>query len=299
MTPQMLPWIWIFEPAVLLGIAVGLGLYLMGLRYSLATGLARHLPPWRWLCFVAGLLAIFVALESPIDVWAGMYLWAHMVQHILLLYVAAPLLLLGAPLMPVLRAFPLEARRQSLRWVMTHPTPRQIGVSIGRLIGNTRFVWFLFVSDFIFWHLAPVYDAALSYPPLHYLEHICFLGTALLFWSQIIPSAPLKPHLAYPGQIAYLFMMAMVSGFVSLVLVYNNHPIYTYYLHMAHPVGALSASVDQVAAGAIMNITDLSLYGTLILVLLWTWINQALAEDAKSEQAGTPGHDVQPGPVIS
>jgi cytochrome c oxidase assembly factor CtaG len=222
-----------------------------------------------------------------------------MIQHVLLLYVAAPLLLLGAPLMPMLRAVPLEARRQSLRWVMTHPAPRRIGLSFGRLIGNARFAWFFFIGDFVFWHLAPIYDAALSHPPLHYLEHICFLGTALLFWSQIIPSAPLKPRLAYPGQIAYLFLTAIVSGFISLVLVYNTRPIYTYYLHVPRPAGALSASIDQVTAGAIMNITDLALFGTLIMFLLWIWISQALAEDAKSDLPGTPEHDVQPGSVAS
>ena len=298
MTLQMLPWTWQFEPTVLLGVALALGLYVWGVRYSLAKGLARHLPPWRWICFLSSLLSIVLALESPIDAWAGTYLWAHMIQHILLLYVAAPLMLVGAPLMPMLRAFPLETRRRTLRWVMVHPSPRHVILSIGRLIGNTRVAWFLFVGDFIIWHLAPVYDAALSYPLLHYFEHICFLGTAVVFWSQVAPSVPLKPQLAYPGRIAYLLLAAMVSGFISLVLIYSNHPIYTYYLHVPRPAGALTPLDDQIAAAAIMNIMDLLLYGTFIMVLLWLWITQALAEDAK-EQPGAAGSDVQAGPVVS
>jgi cytochrome c oxidase assembly factor CtaG len=261
--------------------------------------LARHLPPWRWLCFLAGLLSVFIALESPIDAWSGTYLWAHMVQHIILIYVAAPLLLLGAPLMPIWRAIPLEGRRRSLRWLMLHPRPRRVGLALGHLLGNARFAWFLFVLTFIIWHAAPLYDAALAHPPLHYVEHLCFLGTALLFWSHVLPSAPLKPRMSYPAQAGYLFLAAMATEFVSLALVYSNHPIYTYYLHVLRPAGALSPLTDQVAAAAIMNVTDLLLYGTAVMLLIWLWIEQALKEDAEDEWPSTPGHHAQPRRVIN
>jgi putative membrane protein len=294
MTLQMLPMTWPFEPTVLLGVVVALGLYFWGLRYSLSAGLANHLPPWRWLCFVAGILSVFIALESPLDTWAGIFLWAHMIQHILLLYVAAPLLLLGAPLMPTWRAIPLETRRSTLRWLMLHPRPRRIGLALGRLMGNAQFIWFLFVVDFIVWHFAPVYDAALSHPLLHYFEHICFLVTGLLFWSHIIPSAPLKPRMAYPAQAAYLFLAAMATELVSMVLVYSGQPVYTYYLHVLRPAGSITPLIDQITAAAIMNVTDLVLYGTGVCVVLWLWIEKALKEDDGDAWPGTPGRSVQP-----
>lgn len=302
MTLQMLPWTWQFEPTVLLGVAIALGLYGWGVRYSRSAGLAKHLPPWRWLCFLAGLLTIVVALESPLDAWAETYLWAHMIQHILLLYLAAPLLLVGAPLMPMWRAVPLEARRTSLRWLMLHPRPRRFVLALGRLIESPRVVWFLFVGDFIAWHLPPLYDAALAHPPIHYLEHLCFLATGLLFWSQVIPSAPLKPRMSYPARAVYVFLAGFVTEMVSMILIYSNQPIYTYYLHVARPAGAITALTDQVTAAAIMNVTDLLLFGSIFMLLIWLWIEQALREDAESGDEpwpGTPGRDVRPRGVVS
>jgi cytochrome c oxidase assembly factor CtaG len=243
---------------------------------------------------LAGLLTVFVALESPVDVWAGTYLWAHMAQHILLLYVAAPLLLFGAPLMPIWRAVPLEARRKSLRWLMLHPRPRRVVLALGRLIENPRVAWVLFVGGFIAWHTPPLYDAALLHPAVHYLEHLCFLVTGLLFWSQVIASAPLKPRMAYPAQAAYVFLAGFVTEFVSMALIYSNRPVYSYYLHVPRPAGAPSALIDQTAAAAIMNVTDLLLYGTIFMLLLWFWIEKALREDAEGEDPGTPGRHVRP-----
>lgn len=300
MTLQMLPWTWQFEPTVLLGVALGLGLYGWGMRYSLAAGLASHLPAWRWLCFLAGLLSVFIALESPIDTWAGIYLWAHMVQHVLLLYVAAPLLLFGAPMMPIWRAVPLEARRKSLRWLMLHPRPRRCMLALGRLMERPRVVWVLFVGDYLVWHTPLLYDGALSNPSVHYLEHLCFLGTGLLFWSQVIASAPLKPRMPYPARAAYIFLAGFATQFVSMALIYSNRPIYSYYLHVARPVGGISVLTDQTAAAAIMDIFGLVLYGTVFMLLLWLWIENALKDDVEEEErSGTPGHHVRPRGAIN
>ena len=94
---------WSFEPGVYIGVALAALLYWRGVIYSRPRGLARHWRWWHGLSFTAGLLVVFLALESALDDLADQLLWAHMVQHELLVIVAAPLLLLGAPAMPAWR----------------------------------------------------------------------------------------------------------------------------------------------------------------------------------------------------
>jgi putative membrane protein len=294
MSLQMLPWTWSFDLPVLLGLGLAAFLYALGTRYSLAAGMASHLAPWRWLCFAAGLLAIFLALQSPLDAWVGTYLWAHMVQHIILLYVAAPLLLFGAPLMPIWRAFPLESRRSSLRWLMLHPRPRRVVLTLGKVLHMPRLAWWLFVGVFFLWHTAPLYNLALRNQVVHDFEHLCFLGTALLFWSQVIPSAPLKPQLGYAAQAFYVFLAGIATEFVSMVLIYYNGVIYSYYAQIQRPAGAISAFGDQTAAAAIMNLTDVILYGSVFMVLLWRWIDDALQHDEQEGWPGTSGARIPP-----
>lgn len=288
MSLRLLPWSWSFDPPVLLGLVAAAFLYWWGVRYSLRAGMDRHLPSWRWVCYAAGLLAIFIALESPLDAWSDTYLWAHMVQHLVLIYLAAPLLLFGAPLMPVWRAVPLETRRTSLRWLMLHPRPRRAALALSRFISRPAIIWGLFVGDFIAWHTSVLYDAALDNQPIHDLEHLCFLVTALLFWAQIIPSLPLKPRLSLGAQAFYAFGAGAATELVSLALTFSAFPLYTHYATVSRPAGAISAIVDQTVAGALMNFTDVVLYGTLFMVLLWRWIEEALRQDADDEGPGFP-----------
>lgn len=181
---------WSFEPAVMLGIALVALLYGRGIRYSVRHGIARHVTRVRVVSFAAGLLAVVVALESPIDAWSDRYLWVHMLQHEILTMVAAPLLVLGSPALPVFRAIPLGARRRALRWGTQQARLHSLWWRVGRPLGSPAGAWVLFVGDFAFWHIPPLYDLTLERPPVHYLEHSLFLGTAILFWAQALPSPP-------------------------------------------------------------------------------------------------------------
>lgn len=288
MSLRLLSWSWSFEPPIVLGLAVAAFLYGWGTHYSVRSGLDRHLPPWRWICFAAGLLAIFVALESPLDAWSDTYLWAHMVQHLVLLYLAAPLLLFGAPLMPLWRAIPLASRRTCLRWLMLHPRPRRVALALGHVFSRPAIIWILFVGDFIAWHTPILYDAALNHQPIHDFEHLCFLATALLFWAQVITSHPLKPRLGLGAQAFYAFGAGAATELVSLALTFSAAPIYAHYAAISRPAGAISALVDQTVAGALMNFTDVILYGSLFMLLLWRWVEEALRQDAEDDGPGFP-----------
>lgn len=282
---RMLSWSWSFEPPVLLGLALGAVLYWLGLRYSIAAGLHQRYPWWRPVCYGAGLAAIVVALESPIDTWAATYLWAHMAQHLLLIFVAAPLVLFGAPMMPLWRAIPLAARRTSLRWLMSHRRPRRIALGANRLFNAPRAVWILFVGDFLAWHVPALYDLTLRNQSIHDAEHLLFLGTALLFWAQVIPSAPLRPRLGYGAQAGFTLSAGFAMQAVAMALTYGG-PLYVHYARVARPRGASTALVDQTTAGALMNLAGAILFGGVFMLLLWRWIDDAMRREASTRGPG-------------
>ncbi len=277
---------WSFEPTVLLGLVIAAALYWLGLKYSIDAGLERRFAWWRPVCFGAGLVTIIIALESPIDTWALTYLWAHMVQHALLIFVAAPLLLFGAPLMPLLRAIPLDARRSSLRWLMTNRRPRRVALAIGHGIASPRGVWLLFVGDYLAWHVPALYDLALRDQGIHDIEHLLFLGTALLFWAQIIPSAPLRPRLGFAAQALFTITGGFALQTVEMVLTYSGSPFYAHYAQVQRSTGAISALVDQTSAGALMGAIGTAIFGTVFMVLLWRWFDEAQRREASTRGVG-------------
>jgi len=267
-------------------LVVAAALYWLGLKYSIDAGLERRFAWWRPVCFGAGLVAIIIALESPIDTWALTYLWAHMVQHALLIFVAAPLLLFGAPLMPLLRAIPLDARRSSLRWLMTNRRPRRVALAIGHGIASPRGVWLLFVGDYLAWHVPALYDLALRDQGIHDIEHLLFLGTALLFWAQIIPSAPLRPRLGFAAQALFTITGGFALQTVEMVLTYSGSPFYAHYAQVQRSTGAISALVDQTSAGALMGAIGTAIFGTVFMVLLWRWFDEAQRREASTRGVG-------------
>src|SRR5260370_4867158 len=161
----------------MIALLVGAGIYLRG---WLAL---RRRAPRRWHgghlpAFLGGLAAIYLALASPIEPFAALLLQVHMAQHLLLMMAAPPLLWLGAPLFPVLRGLPRPVRVYWAAPLLASPPLRRL---FGRLTQPLPAL-LLFIAATWLWHFPPVYDLALRSAGWHYLQHFCFLGTALLFW---------------------------------------------------------------------------------------------------------------------
>ncbi len=273
--------VWAIEPVVALGIVIVGLLYGWGVRYERRTGSGRPPEWWRVLAFYAGLLTIFIALDSPLDGLADDWLWAHMIEHELLILVAAPLLLLGEPLWPVWRALPRGVRRTTLRGVLRLGWPRRLWQWVEGWLFAPATALVLFIVSFSVWHLSPLYDLAEANEGIHALQHWTFLATSLLLWAQVIPSRPLKPRLSYVGQIIYVVILGMYSNVVGSVFVFSTGPFYPYYVNLPRPSGAISPLVDQHLAGAAMDVP-----GTIVLfvacsLLLWLW----LRDDEKAGQA--------------
>jgi cytochrome c oxidase assembly factor CtaG len=201
----------------------------------------------RLLAFACGLTTIFVALASPIDAFAGLLLEAHMVQHLLLIMVAPPLLWLGQPVLPLLRGLPRWLFRDVLGPFFSWKELRQAGKAIIHpLIG-----WCSLAVVVIMWHLPRLYELALRSQGWHDLEHACFFWSAMLFWWPVIGVWPSQPAWPRWAVIPYLVLADLVNTGLSAVLCFSDHVIYPTYQSVPRLWG-ISAMSDQVTSGAIM-----------------------------------------------
>jgi putative membrane protein len=250
-----------------LGVAYGLGCR----RLHLA---GYPAPRWRIALYAAGLAALVVALLSPIDELAHERFSAHMVQHLLLTMVAAPLLLLGNPLPVSLWGLPRGLRRALARPLMRGAGAR---LALGALT-TLPAAWLIYVGNLWVWHLPVLYDAALEHDWLHALEHLAFFSTSVLFWWPIVCPAPRLHRPPHPGfQIVYLVAATAQNTILGMLLTLPERVLYGYYGRLGP--GALD---DQMLAGGIMW-TNAHMYLLPILVILWN-----LARDATERQ--TPDH---------
>jgi len=252
---------WSIEPPLAYVAAAGLLFWLGGRGRSV-----RH-EPLRTASFIAGLLTIVLALDSPIDGAADKLFWAHMIQHVLLLTVAPPLILLGGPWPRMWRALPpafrTRAGRSLARSKFTAPL---------RALARPLPAFVLFNGCIVAWHVPALYNATLNSNAIHQSEHAMFFFTGLLFWARVIDPGPLRPRLEWPLRIAYV-TGAMIVGFaIGFALVVISHPLIPHYAALAHRPGAITALDDQQIAGGIMWVPGSISYTIAALIGFYRWL---------------------------
>ncbi len=261
---------WSFEPEVVMGIALAGGLYARGwLRLRRRGRGGRILKPWRAWCFGGGLLAVAVALLSPIATFDSLFMFMHMIQHLLLVMIAAPLIWLGAPLLPMLWAFSRGNRRRLGRLLHpSHPIHR-----VFHFLTRPGIALPIFVVVIVAWHFPPLYDAAQGRTLIHDLEHATFFGAALLYYWPIIHPTGTKRRMSYAAGIIYLFP-AKITGFaIGATLSMAQTAWYQTYID-APRLWGLSALDDQQLAGLIMWIFGGLLYIVPLLILVVAMIRE-------------------------
>jgi len=185
-----------------------------------------------------------------------------MVQHVILLMVAPPLIWLGAPLLPMLHGLPKHLWRTWLGRLVASP----LLIRSGRWLVYPSVAWALFVGNTWAWHTPTLYGQALTSEIWHYAQHACFLATALAFWWPVVqpwPSRPLVPPLAI---VLYLILADLQNTVLSAWLVFSERPVYAAY-EMVPRLWQISAVDDQAAAGAIMWVP-----GSIAFLLPVVWI---------------------------
>jgi cytochrome c oxidase assembly factor CtaG/ferredoxin len=229
-----------------LGLLASLIVYLRG-WFILHRSSPKRFPVWRALAFTGGLLSFWLAIASPLDAFSGFLLSAHMVQHLLLMSVAPPLILLGTPLLPLLRGLPRKFTRDGLGPFLVWPTLRRFGHALTHPVN----CWILMAVTLFAWHVPAAFDLTLRSPAWHKLEHACFFGAALLFWWPVVRPFPSRPHWPLWSVPVYLLAADLLNTSLSAILTFSDHVLYTYYLGMPRLFGT-TALTDQSSAGVIM-----------------------------------------------
>lgn len=238
---------WRFEPVTIVALAAGAAVYAVGARRLRAhAGGRRGVPRWRRWCWGSGLAAVAAALLSPLDAAGDALFAAHMVQHLVLIVVAAPLLVLGAPLLPALWAFPAGARRTMGRWWKRSRALR----AVAHAAGEPMVVWGAHVAALWLWHLPLPYQAALESDVVHALEHASFLGTAVLFWWVVLHPVG-RRRLGWGAAVLYVTAAGMQSAALGAILAFARTPWYPVQETAALAWG-LTPLEDQQLAGMIM-----------------------------------------------
>ncbi len=258
---------WHFEPPLLLLLALTTLIYVWGTRAVWRrAAVGRGITYRRALAFLGALLALVVALVSPLDAMTGVLFSAHMVQHLVLMLVAAPLL--------VLSDFPL-----ALLWALPRSQARRLGQGVNRapavsrvwrLLTHPAAAWLLFTAALWGWHAPALYEAALRDETLHAVEHCVFLATAMLFWWVLLKRA--RPgHVHYGMAIPYLFTTVLQSGVLGALMTFASRPWYSTYAPFVAAWG-LTPLQDQQLAGLIMWIPGGALFTLLTIGYFAAWL---------------------------
>jgi putative membrane protein len=191
------------------------------------------IPVWRAGSFSLGLLATWVAVVSPVASWDSHMLTAHMIQHLLLMTIAPPLIWLGEP---------LRAMR-STWW----PFRKRLG----RKLGHPVFCWLASAAALVVWHVPAVFQLSMQSSTWHFTEHASFLASGLLFWWPVIDPWPSNARWPRWSMLLYLVLATVPCDVLSGLLVFSDRVVYPMYFSMP-PMGGLSPLEDQQCAAALM-----------------------------------------------
>ncbi len=209
-----------------------------------------------------GALLLLLALVSPIDSYGDDLFWVHMVQHMIMVMLVAPLLLLGAPVTLALRASSNRVRREYLIPLMDSRFARVLTYPPVALV--------LFVASIWVWHLPVAYEAAIGNDTLHAFEHISFLGGALLFWWLVVAADATRLRPAHVGRIALLIAALLQNIALALILTSIDEPVYDWYVDLTRDWGP-SALIDQRIGAGVMWVPGAMMFFFGILVTVYYW----------------------------
>lgn len=213
----------------------------------LRTAFPEIFSSWRPAAFLAGILSIWIAIGSPLDAFDELLLTVHMIQHLLLMAIAPPLILLSAPALPLLHGLPQWLARSVVGPFLRWPPAKWLG----HVITTPPVAWLSAALTLLIWHIPALFDLTLRLDSLHKFEHATFFAAGLIFWWPVVqpwPSVARSPRWSIP---LYLFAATLPCDALSGFLVFCDRVIYSPYLS-APRVFSFSPLQDQECAAALM-----------------------------------------------
>src|SRR5438876_3345785 len=259
---------WVFDPISLACLLVGGALYIAGVsRLWTRAGRGCGVRLWQLGAFAAGWIALVLALLSPVAAISEVLFSVHMTQHEILILVAAPLLVLGRPIVPFLWALSPRWRLRLGTW-----SRNRYWSAAWKALTGPLLVWLLHGLALWVWHLPALYQAALRSAAIHATEHICLLATACLFWWALIHGR--YGRMGYGAAVVFVFTTAVHSEALGALLTFAPRVWYPLYAIRSSAAG-LDALEDQRVAGLIMWIPFGVVFLILGLGLFAAWLGEA------------------------
>jgi putative membrane protein len=248
-------------------LTIQLGVYAAGLvRLWRTAGYGRGIRPFEAAAFGTGWLTLVIALSPPLDGWSDQWLAAHMVQHELLMIVAAPLIALGAPIVALLWAMPAGVRHRTIE-----AARRTRLTDAWTILTSPASAFLLYAIALWVWHVPVLYDYALEHESVHLVQHVCFFGTATLFWWGIAHGR--HGRVGYGAAVVYLFATAVHSGLLGALLTVSPRIWYAPYVERRR--AGLTPLEDQQLAGLLMWVPGSLAFVAGGLALFAAWLRRS------------------------
>lgn len=249
---------WPFDPTVYAGLIV-LFVGHAWLARTVSDARRKHS-----LYFGLGLITLWVSLETPIDTISDHYLDSvHMLQHVLLGFVAPPLMLLGLSPQMVGRLVRVPGVR-----AVTEPVPAQVIAGVVMIV----------------WHLPPLFDATLESEPLHIFEHLTFIASGVVLYWPILSatSAHARWQMSPGAKLLYMLVATLPQDGVALAFIFSRVPFYEYYAQAPRLIPSLTPVIDQTIAGAVLMILGKATLAVAAMAVFFRWFG--------SEHRADQGH---------
>src|SRR6516164_1680374 len=277
---------WSIPPVATFAVVLTALTYLRG-AWLLRRAGYPDLPAWRITTFLLGLFAVFFALASPLDTFASFVLTTHMLQHMTLMMVAPPLLLLGEPLIPIVRGMPRFAAREFagpfLNW--------SVAERVGLFLTNPVTALILMGAVMFIWHVPGPYELAVRSSGWHWFEHSCFFFVSIIFWWPVVQPWPSRAQWPRWAMIPYLVIADLQNTALSAVLVFSDRLLYPSYGSGPRLFG-FPAQEDQAAAGAIMWVVgSLAFLLPAALIAIQCLSRRSVAVESAVSASKTPAVD--------
>lgn len=267
---------WSIPPYFTAAVIVAGLIYARGFR-CLHVQMPERFPLRRLGAFMGGLGALLVAIASPIAAFDDLLLQVHMVQHMLLMFVVPPLILLGAPQIPMLRGLPVSVSRRVVGPLLKSRAIRKAG----RFLAHPAVCWMAMAAATWVWHAPGPYQLALRSEGWHEVEHGCFIGAAMLFWWPVVQPWPSRPYWPRWTMVPYLLLADLQNTALSALLTFSDRVLYPYYETVPR-LGGIQALNDQIVAGVIMWVPGSLFFLIPGAVIIFKLLSASTAIDPRS-----------------
>jgi len=266
---------WTWEPLPTLAIGVSLVWWFWAVRRVGAAHPGNPVPRRRSVAFGLAMLALAFALISGIERYDTTLFSIHMVQHILLILVAAPLIAMAAPITLILRVSSPSTRKGLVLPVLHSRVMRVLAFPVVAWLAFAVIMW---VS-----HFSPLFDAALEDPFVHTLEHVLFLTAALLFWWPAVALDPAPWRMGHPGRLMHVFMQMMQNTFLAVVILFASGVLYPHYETVVRAWGPTPLDDQRLAAGIMWFVGDL-IFLSAIMAIVAGWLRTDARDSARTDR---------------